>query len=74
MAQKWDYLIVWLADARHVQEAALNGAPFAIPNQPNKHARSKPELGPFLAYLGAEGWELAGSAFTWTLIFKRPKG
>ena len=74
MAQKWDYLIVWLADARHVQEAELNGAPFAIPNQPNKRARSKPELGPFLAYLGAEGWELAGSAFTWTLILNRPKG
>lgn len=71
--QKWDYLVVWLADARHVQEASLNGAPFAIPNT-SKRARGKPELGPFLAYLGAEGWELTGSAFTWTLIFKRHKG
>ncbi|HEX9036721.1 MAG TPA: hypothetical protein VF808_06975 [Ktedonobacterales bacterium] len=71
--QRWDYLVVWLADARHVQEASLNGAPFAIPNQPGRRPAGKPELGPFLAYIGADGWELSGSAFTWTLIFKRPK-
>lgn len=70
-ASRWEYLVVWLADARHAQEVALNGAPFAIPNSIARE-RGKPELGPLLAYLGAEGWELAGTAFSWTLIFKRP--
>ena len=69
--QKWDYLIVWLADARHAQEVTLNGAPFAIP-QSIARERGKPELAPLLAYLGAQGWELTGAAFSWTLIFKRP--
>ncbi len=69
MAQKWDYLVVWLDDYKHVAEASLNGAPYPLPG---KRAFSKQELAPFLALIGGDGWELTGTVYTWVLIFKRP--